>query len=354
MTIGTHPPETDLWVPRDQGGRADPHTVHTHYFGFSIASANIGGFIYIRWQPAFPLAQGGVCVFQGLENGQFLDLEYLDFRNTMRWPTVADTTITVENGLTIEFLEPGRTAHITYASPDGATSIDLTQTALTPLLARGHVTPGEEQFSDIGGAAGGTEQFMHCAGELTLAGQRHAVECYAVRDRSWQQIRKETPGAVITPPVGWTPMYFGPDLVFNQISFEAHDTHPAWEGLFDMPVEQPSHHYAWIQVDGEVRAIKRIRRNVLAYHPELYAATKQEIEAEDETGQKFFFVGEAVAMAPIPAWPNAVVRDSVYRWEDSIGRVTHCTYQEMWFDTYQREMHRRRLSGALQFSRVPA
>lgn len=43
----------------------DPHTIHTHYFGFSIPSAEIGAFLYIRYQPAFPLCQGGVSIFRG-------------------------------------------------------------------------------------------------------------------------------------------------------------------------------------------------------------------------------------------------------------------------------------------------
>jgi hypothetical protein len=343
MSIGTHPPETDLWVPMPEAEVWDPHTVHTHYFGFSVPKEAIGAFLYIRWQPAFPLAQGGVCIFKGLDNVQMLDMEYLDFQNTMRWPEVSGHVITTDNGLKLEFIEPGRVARLTYASPDGTTSFDIVQTAVTPLLARGHVTPGEETFSDIGGVAGGTEQFMHCVGELVLGGERYEVDCHAVRDRSWRQIRKETPGAVVTPPVGWTPMYFGEDLIFNQISFEALGTHPAWEGLFDIPADRPSHHYAWIQVDGELRGIRSVRRNVLEYHPELYAATKQEIEAEDDTGRLHRFTGEAIAMTALPAWPNTGVRDSVYRWEDEAGRVTHCTYQEMYFDTYQRAMTKRRL-----------
>jgi len=77
---------------------------------------------------------------------------------------------------------------------------------------------------------------------------------------------------------------------------------------------------------------------VLARHPALHAATRQEIEAEDETGRLYRFSGEAIAMAAIPAWPNVSFRDSVYRWQNEDGRVAHSTYQEIWFDTYQRAM----------------
>jgi hypothetical protein len=55
-------------------------------------------------------------------------------------------------------------------------------------------------------------------------------------------------------------------------------------------------------------------------------------------------------MAAIPAWPNIGFHDSVYRWEDQCGRITHSTYQELWNDTYQRAMkarHRTITQGAV-------
>ena len=216
---------------------------------------------------------------------------------------------------------------------------------MTPLLARGHIMPGEEERQDPARQPGGSEQYMHCVGELTLRGERHAIDCFAPRDRSWRQVRVERQGAVPVPPVGWSPMYFGPDLIFNQISFEAPDTDPAWEGVYTVPPGRPSHHYAWVVRDGETREITRVRRNVLEYDADIHMAARQEIEAEDEAGDVYRFRGEAIATATLPAWPNASFHDSVYRWEDEQGRVAHATYQEIWFDDYQRAM-RERFSAA--------
>lgn len=42
-------------------------------------------------------------------------------------------------------------------------------------------------------------------------------------------------GAQKSPPVGWSPAYFGDDLAFNVTSIEAPDTNPAWRGLYDIP-----------------------------------------------------------------------------------------------------------------------
>ena len=77
---------------------------------------------------------------------------------------------------------------------------------------------------------------------------------------------------------------------------------------------------------------------MLAYHPRIHMALRQEIEAEDEHGDTYHFTGEAIACASLPAWPNTSFHDSVYRWQNEDGRVAHSTYQEIWFDTYQRAM----------------
>ncbi|SNR91353.1 hypothetical protein SAMN06265360_1323 [Haloechinothrix alba] len=346
MSIQTRPSSTDLLLPRPGVNEQwDPHTIHTYYFGFSIPEARIGAFLYLRCQPAFPLSQGGVCIFRDTDNVEHTDIAFLDYEITMPWPSVEANRITTDNGLTIDFVEPGRAARLTYSSGDGAAALDIIAEAVTPLFARGHVMPGEEDHHGGDRTPGGSEQFMHVTGELWLDGERHAVDCYAPRDRSWNQVRVERRGAVEVPPVGWSPMYFGNDLIFNQISFEPGDTGPAWMGLYDVG-DRPSHHFAWIQLGDEVRSIRRVRRNVLEYHPDIYLPMRQEVEAEDERGEFYRFRGEAIACASLPAWPNASFHDSVYRWEDSQGRVTHATYQEIWFDKYQKAMKRGRVATA--------
>lgn len=344
MSHAVHPPETDLLLPLPEGEDWDHHTIHTHYFGFSVPEAAIGAFLYIRYQPTFPLCQGGVALFQGLENVNVIDIAHLDYEITMPWPEVDGQVITTANGLRIEFTEPGRVARVSYASKDGRTSFDVTQTAVTPLLARGHVMPGEDDHhGDPGRITGGSEQFMHCVGTLTLDGTEYAVDCFAPRDRSWRQVRTEDQGGVPVPPVGWSPMYFASpdgqdDLIFNQISFEAPDTEPEWTGLFDLPEGTPTHHFAWLIHKGETRQVTRIRRNVLERQPITFATLRQEVEATDEDGRVWRFTGEAIATATIPAWPNVSFHDSVFRWTDEEGRVAHATYQEIWFDKYQRAM----------------
>ncbi|TAM65764.1 tyrosine protein kinase [Mycobacterium sp.] len=340
MTFPTHPGSTDLLIPtpaRDE--HWDAHRIHTHYFGFSVPDAQIGAFLYIRYQPEFRQTHGGVCIFQGLDNVSLTDIEYLDYQIAMPWPEVVGTTITTANGLDIEFLEPGKIARLTYSNAAEGVSLDVLQTAVTPLVARGHIMPGEEDHHDrIAHSAGGSEQFMHAVGELTVRGTTYPVDCFAPRDRSWNQVRTET--YVPSPPLGWTPMYFGEDLVFNQISFEPLDSDPAWAGLYDVG-DRPTHHFGWIQRGEQIRSLKWVRRDVLEYHPRNYIPLRQEITAEDEVGDTYRLLGESIATAPLPAWPNSLFHDSVVRWTDETGRVTHATFQGIWMADYQRSMKAR-------------
>ncbi len=100
----------------------------------------------------------------GLDNRELLDAQYHDYRATMPWPTLSGNTVTVDNGYVIES-EPGRLARLRYRSPDGSVSFEVEQRAITPLLAGGHIIPGEDDHH--AGATrepGGSEQFMHATG----------------------------------------------------------------------------------------------------------------------------------------------------------------------------------------------
>ena len=348
MSISTHRPETDLLLSLPNSGEEwDSHTVHTHYFGFDIAEAGIGAFLYIRHMPAFPLSQGGVVIFQGNDNNDIFDCAYVDYELTMPWVSVNGNTIRTENGYQIEFLEPGRAARLTYESHDGKCKFDVTQTAISPLVSRGHIIPGEDDNSDQSRTPGGTEQMMHCVGYLELHGKRYEVDCYPARDRSLNQIRTEARRkAKIVPPVGWTPMAFDEDLIFCQVGCEDPQKNPIWEGLYKIPEGSPNHYFGWCYENGKEVGIEHVSRKVHDYHPETLAAMRQTIAARMSDGRVFKFEGEAVAMSRILAWPNATIRVGVYRWTDEQGRIATNSYQEMWFDQELSGLMRKKLNSS--------
>lgn len=96
---------------------------------------------------------------------------------------------------------------------------------------------------------------------------------------------------------------------------------------------------SWVVRKGEPRKLVSVRRTVHRYHPVLHSAVEQELEAVDETGERYHFRGEALAQTPMHSWPNIAFRDSVFRWTDLMdgtNRVTYCTYQEICYDAYIR------------------
>jgi hypothetical protein len=345
----TQPPDSDLVVPLPGEGEAcDPHTIHTHFLGFCVPEVPLGVYTYIRYQPHFPLCQGGVLVFRDLDNLAPTDMAFLDYQMTMPWPRIEGNSFTTPNGLRYEFVEPGRRVAVSYLSAEGDTSIELEATAATPLAARGHVAPDEELYKQE--ASGGSEQFMHYVGEIVVNGDRFEVDCHYPRDRSWWQVRKESRDANVHPPVSWTPIYFDEQLAFSQVGMESPGTDPLWREAFEIPEGAPTHHYAWVCRGGELREITRVRRDVTRTHPVLSAPLAMEIEAEDEAGDGYSFIGEAIAFSPIPTWPNAASFDSVFRWEDAQGRVGHGPVQTLWSERAARALKAKRGAAAVGLS----
>jgi len=333
------PPESDLIGidHTENAGRDRPHTVHTHYFGFQIPEAEIGCYSYIRYQPYFPLMQGSVMIFQSMDNHSVLDMAHLDYSMTLPWPAIQGNTITTSRGYRIEFLELGRKARVSYRSTDGRASFEFEQTALSPLTGRAAVIPGEDLYSDM--APGGSEQFMHCVGELTLHGKTYPIDCNTVRDRSWNQDRNEDRRGRFDLPISWTPVYFDDSFYFNQVGFEKAASKPSWDGLLEPPpADYSGGLFAWIGESDQVRDVIRVDRNVTELHPTLHFPLAQEIEAEDADHNVYRITGRAIAASPIVAWPHAFAYDSVYRWETDTGLVAHGPCQGAWYEGYQHAM----------------
>jgi hypothetical protein len=327
--LAVQPPESDLIVTQPSAGEVwDPHTIHTHYFGFCVPDAQVGVFTYIRYQPAFPLSQGGVLVYRGLENRFLADSLFHDYQITMPWPEIDGNAFTTVNGLTYDFVEPGRRARLRFTSHDGETSFDIDAVAVTELAARGHVMPGEELHTDQ--SSGGSEQFMHCTGWLRVAGEEYAVDSLYPRDRSWRQVRAEDRDSPPGPPMCWTPVYFDETLALNQVGFEDPAASPPWAGAYDLADDARTHHFAWVSRDGQVRDIVDVRRRVTRVHPFNHAPLDMEISATDEDGDTYHLTGEAIAFCPLPGWPNLSSFETLMRWRTDDGKVGYGPAQSVW------------------------
>lgn len=329
MPLNVQPSETDLIFPLPPEGETwDPCLIHTHYFGFCIPEQQIGALTYIRYQPGFPLCGGGVQFYRGMDNLSLTTVEHIDYELTMPWPEVSGNKVTTRNNLSFDIVEPGRRMLLSYAAADGSASMDITATAVTPLCARGHVLPDEELHTSQ--APGGSEQFMHMTGTLTLGGDTYPVDSHYIRDRSWRQVRHEHRDASAYPPITWTPMYFGEHLSFNQIGFEDPATNPVWADAYDIAPGSRTHNWGWLCRDGALLDITRVRRKVTRLHPIHLAPLSQEIEVTDENGDTYLVRGEAIGFAPIPGWHNLASLETLTRWEDETGAVAYGPAQTFW------------------------
>jgi hypothetical protein len=329
VPLDAQPPETDLIFPLPGEDEVwDPCLIHTHYFGFAVPEHAIGGLLYIRYQPSFPLCGGGVQIYRGMDNLSLTTVEHIDYELTMPWPEVAGNKVTTRNNLSFDFVEPGVRTLISYAAADGTAALELNAEAVTPLCARGHVLPDEELHTSQ--LPGGSEQFMHVTGTLRVGSDSYAVDCHYIRDRSWRQVRHERRDASTYPPLMWTPMYFGEHLSFNQIGFEDPATNPVWGPDYVIPANAPHHNWGWLCRDGELLDITRVRRKVHRLHPIHLCALDQEIEVTDERGDTYLVRGEAIGFAPIPGWHNLASLETLTRWTDETGAVTYGPAQTFW------------------------
>jgi hypothetical protein len=345
MPLDRYGPEVDLLYPLPGAGETwHHHRVYTNYFGLTVPEHGLGIFIYLRCQPAFPMSQGGVMFWTGMDNIDALDADFFDYEISMPWPTVTPDSVTTANGLRFEFVEPGRVIRLTYQSNDGNTAMDVVGEAVTPLVARHHVTPGEENHFGAERAPGGFEQFMHYTGSVVVDGRTFGVDTVDVRDRSLHQLRTERQDAVKAPPACWTPMYFGDDLALNQVGFESLDGQPVWADVYDIPPEKlvPVSGWVYSLAEDEALAIVATRRHVLEHHPVNFMPIRQQLEVTDERGRVRRFTGEALSTTVLPMWPNTNMRSAVYRWRDEAGRQCSTLTFDLWFDRWQRAMKRRR------------
>jgi hypothetical protein len=169
-------------------------------------------------------------------------------------------------------------------------------------------------------------------------GQRHEVDCHWIRDRSWRQVRRETPESSVHPPLCWTPVYFDEDFAFNVMGFESLDTDPPWQAAFDIPTDRPTHVFGWVSRKGEVRSVTRVHRRDLERHPVYLHPLRMELEIEDDHGDVSRVTGAAIAFAPLPQWYNVSTHESLMRWEDDRGKVGYGPAQSIWNHKAQQAM----------------
>jgi hypothetical protein len=289
----------------------------TWYWGFNVPEAAINCFVYCWVHPNLDVVSCGLIIYKGVKR-HHLASELWDLPAYMKaGPVVGDgSDIRVSNGLRMRVIDPLNQVHMTFEDKGRDTACDIQMRAVAKPIMRAN----NLHF----------EQVMHCAGTLRLRGVDYAVDGYAVRDRSWGELRPEMHNPV--PPYNWVTGVFDQGrFAFNIGSHDDPAGNPEWIGKMDI---DPAKIFrdGWVaRGDAQSRIVaasKRVWRDREALRPERF-----EIDMEEEDGRKSTMTGTVIASVPGFHWPNIATHLGLVRWEMD-GMVGYGESQDVQWNDY--------------------
>ncbi|MFN3472512.1 MAG: hypothetical protein ACK4ZW_00565 [Blastomonas sp.] len=300
-------------------GPAGDTLTETWFWNFHVPDANINCFAYCWVHPNLAMCSGGLMIYQG-HKPSHLACELFDYRDYLSMDVVGDgSTIRYPNGLTVTVIEPLTKLRMDFDDPSRDTSFNVVATAVDVPIMRAN----NHHF----------EQLMHVTGTLRLRGQDHIVDCHAVRDRSWGELRPETNAPV--PPYTWVTGAFGADFAFNVGSHDDPARSPDWQGIMDAPPR--IFNDGWVLKDGGQRRIvksSKVTRRTGVRH----APVSHEYEFEDASGERYRISGTLVAQTEWGGWSNMTCHLGLVKWEWD-GRTGYGESQEVSWNEYSYLMH---------------
>jgi hypothetical protein len=269
----------------------------TYYFGFDVAEAAIHGFVYVWLHPNLNVLTAGTLISRGFQSTA-LAADYFNMHSYLDPSVHIDRTRGIFNlpgGLTITPVSPMQEWRVTLDDPGANTAFDLRFRAAMPPAVRAD----QKHF----------DQNMHVDGTLRLRGIEHQVDCHAIRDRSWQNLRSEAPLPV--PPYDWISLCIGGRLAINLSLFDDLSVLGNPGGALTMPPTLLQD--GWVWRDGVLHRIvevtKRTERSADILQP-----LRHEIRAVDDAGQTYDIVGESVGGCNYNGWTNMLWHECLTRW----------------------------------------
>jgi hypothetical protein len=291
----------------------------TWFWNFHVAEANINCFAYCWVHPNLSMCSGGVMLYQG-HKPSHLACEVFDYLDYLPLDVVGTgERIVFPNGFTVAAIEPLRKVAMTFDDPSRDTSFSVNAQAVDVPIMRAN----NKHF----------EQLMHVTGSLRLRGREYRVDCHAVRDRSWGELRPETNAPV--PPYTWVTGAFGPDFAFNVGSHDDPSRQPDWEGIMEPPAR--IFNDGWVLKNGEQRRITHASKITRRGGPR-HAPVTHEYAFTDDHGDRYTMLGTLVAQTEWGGWSNMTCHLGLVRWEWD-GRTGYGESQEVSWNEYSYRMH---------------
>ncbi|MGE0284042.1 MAG: hypothetical protein AB7P20_25985 [Rhizobiaceae bacterium] len=289
--FGTASPGDDLLHPEMNARISHETLTETQYLSFSIPEASIHSNLYLWHHPNLGVVSGGAWVWQGSKRHP-VEAELNDFRLFMADDPLKNDLheYRLINSYGVKVIEPLKRLQASYSDPVRQNSFDLEFTALLPPV----MTADNTHF----------EQAMQVRGELTLRGQRFAVDCFTIRDRSWGKPRQEDP--MTLPPLTTVQGVFGEDFAFSSLLFDDTSGQPGYE-QFALPADRLIPSGSWVWRDGKLAPIVKARRQV-ERHPDRFNTEKVLLEITDDLGRDFAIRTNTIVTWPsFGFWPNQMV-----------------------------------------------
>ena len=197
MTPDVTPATQPVFTPADDGFHFAQMgdrwwMTETSWFSFCHPERKLGGWLYTMARPNIGTVAGGAWVWDDTAHLPW-EVPYSANYTALRLPRDQDLTdITLPTGVSIRVLEPGMSYALGFADGDRC-RMDLRFDGVMP------PRPLRRAGSPFGSASH-FDQFGRVTGELTLLGQRIAIDCLAARDRSWGPRPEHRPkkGAYVT------------------------------------------------------------------------------------------------------------------------------------------------------------
>lgn len=283
---------------------ADPLWAETNYFGLYVADVPLNIGVYALFRHNVGVASSTVCL-----NSRQVTLPWAaDYWDAWQHlPVPADLMdYRLGNGLHVVCREPNRVWDIDYDDGD-AVSLHVRYTALMepydindprqdPMVA---AQAEGSDFSWGHAYAGHFDQTGHYAGEVTVRGKRHMVDCVSTMDHSWgvRQERQVT-------RMSWMHAHFSRDLAIHGIFDFDTDAGPDGESALRLT-------HGYVLDHGKVFGLRAgsgsTRRR--GFHP--IAIRLAVTDAADRTWK---LSGSALTTFPWQAWPGTVGHNALARW----------------------------------------
>ncbi|WP_375482655.1 hypothetical protein [uncultured Jatrophihabitans sp.] len=175
-------PTYEPFVPADDflhDHDTHPWWAETWWFCFFVPEQGIGGWLYALVRPNQRASAGGAWVWDR-SGSQPRTSPY--FAHYTALPTRPErlhaSPLDFPSPLTITTTVPGQQYGLVYDDADAGFTLDLDFAATMPAI-------GHKQHEPPFFSSAHYDQAGRVTGTVTLAGEEHVVDCFALRDRSW-------------------------------------------------------------------------------------------------------------------------------------------------------------------------